>query len=661
MQYRTEIDGLRAIAVLPVIFFHSGLFGFTGGYVGVDIFFVISGYLITSIIQEDINNNRFSLIHFYERRARRILPALSIVLIFCTIMAFILMPANHLKSYSQSLISVATFSSNFFFYLTSGYFATVSDEKPLLHTWSLAVEEQYYIFFPILMTVFWSVGKKKLALFILSLSVSSLLLSHNLLFRQAVAANFYLIFSRAWELFAGSLIAIIGIQYFSRNKFAKEVFGAIGLILIIYSVFFFNKQTPFQHIYSLVPVFGTFLIIVYSDQATIIGQLLSNRLFVGIGLISYSLYLWHQPLFAFMRLKTIGEPGANMFLKAIVLTFIISYVSYRYIERPFRNNKSISQKSIFRFSIASVLCFVMLGVSGHLLNGIKGRFKANAYLKTVHYSPKRTECHTVGENFLPPDHACRYFEKDVTWACFGDSHIVELAYALSKILEQKDKGVLHLSFSGCPPALLFEAKRPGCSKWIEEALIYLENDDSIEKILLGFRHSYYLFGGQLDDYPNVPQVEATEIFSDSFRKNFTGDARELYWKSFSEIVRRLLQSGKKVYILYPIPELPTHISIASAPFSIFGVKTMLDLVKSTHANYYLTRHAFILSKLDTFQYRDHLQAIKPFEILCDSSYCPAAIHNTLLYFDDSHLSIEGSKLLLAGSVIGKELKINKDD
>ncbi|MEE9397930.1 MAG: acyltransferase [Methylococcales bacterium] len=309
MQYRKEIDGLRAVAVLPVIFFHSGLFGITGGYIGVDIFFVISGYLITTIILDEIEKNNFSIINFYERRARRILPALSIVLIFTTIASFVLMPADLLKSYSQSLVSVAIFSSNVFFYLSSGYFSTASDEKPLLHTWSLAVEEQYYLFFPVMLSMLWRVGKKRLAYFILSLSVVSLLLSQYLSIKQFVDANFYLIFSRAWELFAGSLIAFSGLHNYSIKKSFREILGFSGLGLIIYSTIYFNKNTPFPSFYTLVPVIGTVLIIAFSDKNTSIGKFLSNKLFVSIGLISYSLYLWHQPLFAFLRMKTVGEPS----------------------------------------------------------------------------------------------------------------------------------------------------------------------------------------------------------------------------------------------------------------------------------------------------------------------------------------------------------------
>jgi len=657
LQYRKEINGLRAVAVLPVIFFHGGLFGITGGYVGVDIFFVISGYLITSIILEEIEDNRFSILNFYERRARRILPALSAVLVLTTIAAFILMPANLLKSYSHSLLSVTTFSSNVFFYLTSGYFSTASDEKPLLHTWSLAVEEQYYIFFPILLSILWFIGKKNLTILISLLSISSLLLSQYLSEKQAVNANFYLIFSRAWELFAGSLLAIIGIHRLTITKSGKDILGGVGLALIIYSILFFNKQTPFPSVYTLVPVIGTVLIIAFSDSSTAIGKFLANKLFVSIGLISYSLYLWHQPLFAFLRMKTIGEPNELMFISAIVVTFILSILSFKYIETPFRNKRAITRKQIFQLSVVSISLFLMTGLSGHVFKGYEGRFNESIYLDTAQFSPKRKECHTKGDDYLKPESACKYLGNKVTWASFGDSHTVEPAYALAKMLEKDGNGLLHLSFSGCPPALLFDVKQPGCSKWVNEAVAYLEGNNSIKNILLGFRYSAFLHGDQLDSYPGIPNRDPIGYFSE---QHLDEDAREIYWKSFNEIVHRLLASGKKIYLLYPIPELPVHITKAVTPFSIFGSQTMLNLKNSTSSKYYFARNNFILNKLDMLPYdNNNLHAIKPFEILCNKEYCPAVINETALYFDDDHLSVNGSKILLSGSVIAKDLNLTK--
>ena len=236
MYYRKEIDGLRAIAVMPVIFFHAGFSSFGGGYIGVDIFFVISGYLITSILLKEMEHNKFSLQNFYERRARRILPALSAVLIVTSITAYCLMPAELLKSYSQSVVSVVTFSSNIFFYLTNGYFSTASDEKPLLHTWSLAVEEQYYLFFPIFISALWFKGKKYLCTLIFIMTIISLLFAQYLAMNHSVDANFYLILSRAWELFVGSLIAFLKPISISDKRMQNELGGIAGLFLIIYSI-----------------------------------------------------------------------------------------------------------------------------------------------------------------------------------------------------------------------------------------------------------------------------------------------------------------------------------------------------------------------------------------------------------------------------------------
>ena len=658
MQYRKEIDGLRAIAVLPVILFHAGFSGFTGGYIGVDIFFVISGYLITSIILEEITNNQFSIIRFYERRARRILPALSIVLVFTSIAAFIFMPADLLKDYSQSLASVATFTSNIFFYLKSGYFSTASDEKPLLHTWSLAVEEQYYIFFPVMIYSLWFIGKKRLANLIILLSLASLIYSQYLSKIGSVNANFYLIFSRAWELFLGSLIAFFSLKtsLSSTKNWKKEILGVLGLLLITFSITYYDKHTPFPSFYALVPVIGSGLIITFSDKNTFVGQLLAHRFLVAIGVISYSLYLWHQPLLAFLRLKTVGEPTIEMLIFAIALTFIFSILSYRFVEKPFRNKNFLSRKRVFQYSLLSTVFALCIGISGHLAEGFSNRFKEQQLTETIAYSPKREECHTEGTNYLKPKDACRYFGKNITWASFGDSHTVEPAYALARLIEKKQEGLLHLSFSGCPPALQFDVKRPGCSQWVREALAYLESNSNIKNVLLGFRYSIFLFGSQLNAYPELPDITPYHRLVESEKNSAINDIRETYWHSFTEIVTRLLDSGKKVYVLYPIPELPIHISKAVTPLSIFSHQTMLNLSDSTAADYYFKRNHFILEKLDSLEYGGLLQAIKSFEILCNSDYCPAVSDGKALYFDDNHLSISGATKLINNSLIAEPEK-----
>ena len=298
MKYRSEIDGLRALAVVPVILFHAGFELFNGGFVGVDVFFVISGYLITTILIEDIEKNRFSIINFYERRARRILPALFFVMLVTIPLAWMWMSPSQMKDFSQSLIAVSLFLSNIHFWRESGYFAAATEEKPLQHTWSLAVEEQYYVLFPIFLFLVWRFGKNRVFWMIVVFAAMSLALS-EWGWRNASYANFYLAPTRAWELFAGSIAAFI-VQ--NRGVKANNALSLLGLATIIFAIFEYDKNTPFPSIFGLVPVIGVVLLVLYADKETFVGRLLSIKLFVGIVLISYSAYLWNQPLFAFARI-----------------------------------------------------------------------------------------------------------------------------------------------------------------------------------------------------------------------------------------------------------------------------------------------------------------------------------------------------------------------
>ena len=654
MQYRKEIDGLRALAVLPVILFHAGLFGFTGGYIGVDIFFVISGYLITTIIIDELAQDSFSIKKFYERRAKRILPALSAVLIITTLLAFVFMPANLLKSYANSVISVVTFTSNFHFFTTSGYFSTVSDQKPLLHTWSLAVEEQFYLFFPLMLGFWWAKGKSYLVKIVTALSILSLLLAQYLAVNSFTDANFYLIFSRAWELFAGALIALTNIQKVAIKAWQREALGIIGILLIIFSIFSFDEHTLFPSFYALVPIIGTVLIISYSTSNTWVGKILANRLFVSIGLISYSLYLWHQPFFAFLRLKSVGEPGDELFIYAIVLSFIFAILSYHFVEKPFRRKPSGTEKarfSVLQYAGMSIVFFIVIGLIGVSNRGFQERFGENSYLASIKFSPKRKACHYNGRNFETPENSCRYFGQNVTWATFGDSHTVEPAYALAKALEPKNIGVLHLSFSGCVPSLLFDVTDPGCTQWVKDAFSYLENNQTIENVYLGFNYNGFLFGSHRNHYPEIPNKDPSLLLTDDFSHLTAAQTRELYWQGLSLMVERLIASGKTVYIQYPIPELPLHISNLLTPFSIFGGGLRFDLQKTTNADYYFTRNRYILEKLDALNYNHQLIAVKPFELMCNNNNCPAVSKGKSLYFDDGHLSVFGAQELISKSHI----------
>lgn len=315
IRYRPEVDGLRALAVIPVILFHAGFELFSGGFVGVDIFFVISGYLITTILLVEKSAGRFSIVGFYERRARRILPALFFVILACLPFAWLWMTPDRLREFSQSIVAVTVFASNVLFWKSSGYFDASAEEKPLLHTWSLGVEEQYYLLFPLFLILTWRLGRKNQAWLILSMATISLALC-EWAWRNHPMANFYLAPTRAWELLIGSLLAFAAFDRPLYQRVTERLADALsffGMLLVFWSIFYFDKTTPFPSLFALAPILGTALILGFSGAKTIAAKLLSTKWVVAIGLISYSAYLWHQPLFAFARLRSTESPSLLVF------------------------------------------------------------------------------------------------------------------------------------------------------------------------------------------------------------------------------------------------------------------------------------------------------------------------------------------------------------
>lgn len=372
MQYRKEIDGLRAIAILPVIWLHAGLPYLGGGFLGVDVFFVISGFLITSILIKESNSSQFSIITFYERRVRRIIPALFVVL-FVTILITPLIDQKpaYLEQYGRSLLSTLLFGSNIFFWQTSGYFGTTSELSPLLHTWSLAVEEQYYLFFPLFISLIMPRGKRLLTLSITFVCILSLALSQWGANHSPIA-NFYLLPTRAWELFSGALAAI----YFPsmhcqriRGKAISNVLVLIGLSLIIGSYIVFNASTSHPSPLTLIPVIGAVMVILFAHTNGISGQILANKQLVFIGLLSYSLYLWHQPILALLK-KSMGlHLDWPYVLAAVVSTFLCSYLSWRFVEAPTRNKNSVSTRLLLKVSAGAA--FILVSLSLLFINNIK--------------------------------------------------------------------------------------------------------------------------------------------------------------------------------------------------------------------------------------------------------------------------------------------------
>ena len=362
-RYRKELDGLRAVAILPVIFFHLGFPAFGGGFVGVDVFFVISGYLMTSIIVNEHDNGTFSLLRFYARRARRILPALLMVILCCIPFAMYLMPPSEYKDFMKTVKAICLITQNFYLWETSGYFSSNSETKPLLHTWSLAVEEQFYIVFPIIILLLSRCSRKLFYVVLATIGIASFIIC-ELGWRLFPSANFYLLPSRIWELLLGAFCVFWQTR---RGQESNELLAALGLALIAVSIITFDSATPFPSYLTLLPVAGAALIILFAHTDTLTGRLLSTKVLVGIGLISYSAYLWHYPLFAFARIHTLGRPSDLVMGLLAVTSLFFAYFSWRYVEQPFRKAERLlawGPRSVLLTSALVSVCLML--TSAHL-------------------------------------------------------------------------------------------------------------------------------------------------------------------------------------------------------------------------------------------------------------------------------------------------------
>ena len=367
--YRPDIDGLRALAVLPVIFFHAGFDWLSGGFLGVDIFFVISGFLITGILVQEYESGSWSLLHFYERRARRLLPALFVVILACIPFAWIWLYLDEFRRFGQSLAAVATFSANIYFFLKTDYFAPSAEEQPLLHTWSLAVEEQFYVLFPLLLWATWGLKRNGQMLLFFMLIIGSLFLAQSASLHMPLA-NFYLLPFRAWELLAGTLLAM-GQQpvrnWLSTRPAWSQTFSTLGLVLLVLSFLAFDRNTPTPSLTTVIPVTGTLLILATPAHSWV-ARLLSTPILIGIGLISYSAYLWHQPVIAFTKVALSRPFTTAESLALVLLSLVLAWATWKWVETPFRKKGASPTKPLYVASLSLAL-LATAGVFIHKTNG----------------------------------------------------------------------------------------------------------------------------------------------------------------------------------------------------------------------------------------------------------------------------------------------------
>jgi len=653
--YRAEIDGLRAVAVLPVMLFHAGLEQFSGGYVGVDVFFVISGYLITSILLAELEQGRFSLLGFYERRARRILPALFVVMVACIPFAWAWMTPDQLRDFGRSLVAVTLFGSNLLFWIESGYFGAAAEVKPLLHTWSLAVEEQYYVVFPLLMMALWRFGKRRLVGVIVSIAVLSFALAQfggNLAwlrgdpdtsFRWMAVPEyaFYLTPARAWELLLGALCAFFLFRRaVPEPGLGRELGAAAGIGLIGLSVFAFNESTPFPGAYALVPTIGTALIILFATSGTRVAKLLSTRALVGIGLISYSAYLWHQPLFAFARLRTLGEVPVWVFLALTGVALLLAYFSWRYVEQPFRTRRRFSRQQVFATASFASAAMLAVGLSGHFSDGFASRYNPGmAQLK----SPRAGD--TLGCN------NARRVERNVDAelctlgaadaqrriAVLGDSHASSLSDALHAAGLQYGIAFVPVNDNWCAPLYRFgtrePTRNPGCRHLMTAALDMVAERDDIEAVILVAEWANYTTGvrwgvPKVASYASGPAEAVADASSNP----------EAFDRALQATLARLAE--KQVVIVKSVPEYHTRVPDSLAKAALFADGELPEEMRVSWTDYEERNRDVEIawSHVPT----GAAAFVETGKYLCHGAWCRYMNEQGALYLDDNHLSRVGA-------------------
>lgn len=645
MKYRPEIDGLRAIAVVPVILFHADINGFSGGYVGVDVFFVLSGYLISGIILQDLQDGRFSLANFYERRARRILPALFLTLILCSIAAWFWFLPRDLKDFAQSLAASVLFVSNLLFLRESAYFDIDSELKPLLHTWSLSIEEQYYILFPLLFLLLFRRFRRLLLPAVLGI----LLIGFGWSVWQSLAAPqraYFLLTTRGWELMAGvaAMLVLTRRDPGAAVRRRDDLLGAVGLALILGAVILFDAETLFPGPFAVVPVLGTVLVVLHVRTGTRVARLLALRPLVLVGLISYSAYLFHQPLLAFLRYISVDDPDLSLRLAIVAAVFPLAWLSWRYVERPFRAGRGLSPGIILRGAVVGMSGLALLGMIGHWRDGYM-RFDLTPERTVLLRSLERSgvaECARIDRCLVPAPRP-----EDVL--LIGDSNAFHFSGPLAETLSLQNRRLISLTRAGCFPSdRTARADRPdkvnaACRAYYQALFDYLRSDQPKPvTVLLSAAWAAYFYGS---DYFADNPVQQTPV-ADA-RVALTGggldegdDARRAgISEEISSLLTLLSQKFANVCVVGPMPMLTNDFR--------GGVPTLLAGIDGISKDDFLTETQELLSVFAPDVLPPHIRVLYPHRQICQSGRCDTQRDGHYIYSDIAHISDFGARTVFA--------------
>lgn len=634
--YRPEIDGLRAIAIGTVVIYHAdiALMGqrlFPGGFLGVDVFFVISGYLITSIVLSEVKNGTWSLVRFYERRARRILPALFAMIAVAIPFAWWLMSPAQMENFGSSALATVLFGSNFFFWLDTGYFSEAIDLKPLAHTWSLAVEEQFYLVLPLLV---WGLarlsGGRYLVAALTALAIASLAWAQWL---SAVdtAANFYLLPSRGWELLAGSLLAWLETK---RERPAggrgARITSLVGLGIVVVSAWFVDGAMPHPGLVTVPVVFGTVLLIWFGGAGGPTTWLLTRKVVVGIGLISYSLYLWHQPVFSFARLYSINALTTAQSLALIAISVVLAILSWRYVERPFRQKGRVGKFALWSGSAAASVVVLAWSTNAIMAVGWPERMPAEyrhlAFVERGYWNDNGEDClrHNckVGDDVAP------------TVALVGDSHAAMLAKSFDRLLEGSGKAVTVLA-DGDVYVSSYPAFYPQSMERLSAHNQVIFSPE-IDTVVLSSRAVLRVSNRVFDN--GEGGVEGAE-------PRFNGrtpEQREEFKARIRDGIEGLLDAGKRVVLVYPVPEVGWDV-----PTTLAKVYARGGTPLSTSEAVYRERSSEIIALYDGLGERENLLRVYPEDLFCHGGRCEVADAESIFYLDDDHLSVAGANRVVS--------------
>lgn len=643
--YRPDIDGLRALAVIPVILFHLNLVGFSGGYIGVDVFFVISGYLITSILVRSFDTGSFSFIQFWERRARRILPALATVLLTTTVASYfiILFPPDFVD-FGQSLAAQSVFLINIFFMRVADYFAAPAETMPLLHTWSLAVEEQFYIGFPILLFVIFYFAKRYLIPTLLVATVCSFAYSVYLVninpnaafsfpFLPHVwggatnaSAGFYLPLARAWELFAGALLAVTAWQIINRQN--SELLAIAGLAAIVLPIVLLTDSSAFPGLAALAPVLGTCALIMANKQhRTFVGQVLSHPVLVWVGLISYSLYLWHWPLIVLAK-QFLNGPLQTVHINGIIIaTFVLAAATYYFVETPFRTRQLLPKTwQIFTFAIVSIIFLGSVGVYITKENGLPLRATEAAQevaIANADRNPREYECFRNSfQQIFGKSSPCIIGDMSSalspSYVLWGDSHANATMPAFEAAGRETRRQGAMFATGGCPPLITNTPfnKDPQCTTQNQKAIDYIA-EHNIPTV--------FIVASWLNEYPHQDRSGTTTAY-EALKNTINA-----------------LPTTTQVIFTYRIPGQPDFDVRA-----LFYEAIETNVAPSSH----VTKEDYIN---DTASSRDAIKQlameksnvsyIDSTSIFCPLTTCSILNDNYIIYTDGNHLNATGALLL----------------